>query len=125
MRRHFYSSHQLPFKNGPQAYPNNDSLLKLRDYLLAERASSQEPGVPGVRSQDMSGTTIHQEPGDQTRGLARRTADACDSTNRELSQPSFSKSIFAAMMKSLSDNPSILWVHRVISAFPQASKISG
>src|ERR1022692_3347820 len=51
-RRHFHSSRQLPFKNGPQAYPNDGSLLKLGDYLLAEQASSQEPGY--VRNQNIA-----------------------------------------------------------------------
>ncbi len=36
-----------------------------------------------------------------------------------------SRSIFAAIMKSLSASPSILCVHKVISAFPQESRMSG
>ena len=86
MRRHFCPTRQLPLKDGPQAYPNNDSLLKLGDYLLAERASSQDPEY--VRNQDMS------EEGDPTLAwLGERPTPAIRQPESSLSLASANQSL--------------------------------
>ena len=78
----------------------------------SDAVSGRDPGVGTARR------TVEQRS-------ARFVTAADVGSGRQLLVFQLRLSIFAAMMKSLSVRPSILWVHSVISALPQANRISG